>query len=73
MNFRRIVIFVIIIMLFAIFRPFGFGRELRRMWEQRELITRILTTMILLYLAYGIYQLYTEGLLEQWFGQWFGG
>jgi|GEM_PF-780565 len=71
MNFRRIVIFVIIIMLFAIFRPFGFGRELRRMWAQRELITRFLTTLVLIYLAYGIYQLYTEGWLEQWFGPGF--
>ncbi len=67
MNFRRIVTIVIIIVLIAIFRPFGFGRELRRMWAQRETITRFLTTLILVYLAYGVYQLYTEGWFEQWF------
>lgn len=68
MNFRRLVAFLIIILLLAIFRPSGFWRELKRIWEQREVITRILTTLILVYLAYGIYTLYTQG----WFAQWFG-
>lgn len=68
MNFRRFVTFLIIILLIAIFRPSGFWRELKRIWDQRELITRVLTTLILLYLAYGLYELYTQGWFEQWLG-----
>lgn len=68
MNFRRLIAFIIIILLLAIFRPSGFWRELKRIWEQREIITRILTTLILIYLTYGVYMLYTQG----WFAQWFG-
>ena len=36
------------------------------MWEQRETITRILFFMVMAYLLYGIYQLYTEGWLDRW-------
>lgn len=71
MNFRRLVIFLIIILLFAIFRPSGFWRELKRIWDQRETITRFLTILVLAYLAYGLYQLYSEGWLDRWFGGWF--
>lgn len=68
MNVRRLVIFLIIILLLALFRPSGVWRELKRIWEQRETITRILTVLVLAYLAYGIYRLYTDGWFDQWFG-----
>lgn len=68
MNFRRFVTVLIIILLIFIFRPSGFWRELQRIWAQRETITRILTVLVLSYLAYGIYQLYSEGWLAHWFG-----
>jgi hypothetical protein len=68
MNVRRLVIFLIIILLLAVFRPSGVWRELKRIWEQRETITRILTVLVLAYLAYGIYRLYTDGWFDQWFG-----
>ena len=66
MTIRRLVIFIVIILLLAIFRPSGFWNELKRMWEQRETITRILFFMVMAYLLYGIYQLYREGWLERW-------
>lgn len=68
MNVRRLVIFLIIILLLAVFRPSGVWRELKRIWEQRETITRILTVLIMAYLLYGVYRLYTDG----WFNQWLG-
>jgi len=68
MNVRRLVIFLIIILLLAVFRPSGVWRELKRIWEQRETITRILTVLVLAYLAYGVYRLYTDGWFEQWLG-----
>lgn len=71
MSVRRLVIFLIIILLLAVFRPSGFWRELKRIWEQRETITRILTVLVLAYLAYGIYRLYTDGWFDQWFGAWY--
>lgn len=66
MTIRRFVFFIVIILLLAIFRPSGFWHELKRMWEQRETITRILFFMVMAYLLYGIYQLYTEGWLDRW-------
>ncbi len=66
MNLRRIVTFVIIILLFAIFRPFGFWKEVQRIWDQRETITRLLFYLVIAYLIYGIYELYRNGLIEQW-------
>jgi hypothetical protein len=68
MSFRRLVIFLIIILLLAIFRPSGFWHELKRIWEQRETITRFLTVLVLAYLLYGIYRLYADGWFEQWLG-----
>jgi hypothetical protein len=66
MNLRRIITFVIIILLFAIFRPSSFWKEATRIWEQRETITRLLFFLVVAYLIYGIYELYNEGLIEQW-------
>ncbi len=66
MNFRRILTFVIIILLIAIFRPLGFWNEAKRIWAQRELITRFLFFLVVAYLLYGLYELYQEGWLEQW-------
>ena len=66
MTIRRLIFFIVIILLLAIFRPSGFWNELKRMWEQRETITRILFFMTMAYLLYGIYQLYTEGWLDRW-------
>ncbi|MEZ4619419.1 MAG: hypothetical protein R2867_28480 [Caldilineaceae bacterium] len=68
MNLRRIVTFVVIILLFAIFRPSGFWNEAKRIWEQRETITRMLFFLVVAYLLYGMYQLYQEGWLERWIG-----
>lgn len=67
MNFRRIVTFIIIILLIAIFRPSGFWKEAKRIWDQRETITRLLFFLVLAYLIYGVYQLYTEGWVERIF------
>lgn len=66
MTIRRLFIFIVIILLLAIFRPSGFWNELKRMWAQRETITRVLFIMVMAYLLYGIYQLYREGWLDRW-------
>jgi len=72
MNLRRIVTFVIIILLFAIFRPSGFWKEIQRIWDQRETITRLLFYLVMAYLIYGLYELYSEGWFDQWSSR-FGG
>lgn len=66
MNLRRILTFVVIILLFAIFRPTGFWKELQRIWEQRETITRLLFFLVVAYLAYGLYALYQDGWFDRW-------
>jgi branched-subunit amino acid transport protein len=64
MNVRRLVTIVIIILLIAIFRPSGFWRELKRIWEQREIITRILTTLILVWRTASINYIVMGGLIN---------
>ena len=67
MNLRRIITFIVIILLIAIFRPLGFWNEAKRLWAQRETITRFLFLLVMAYLIYGLYQLYAEGWVDQWF------
>ena len=66
MNLRRIITFVIIILLIAIFRPTGFWNEAKRIWEQRETIWRMLFFLVVAYLIYGLYSLYSEGWIQRW-------
>lgn len=66
MNLRRITTFIIIILLIAIFRPAGFWKEAKRIWEQRETIWRMLFFLVVAYLLYGLYSLYQEGWLQRW-------
>ncbi|MEZ4861900.1 MAG: hypothetical protein R3C14_11350 [Caldilineaceae bacterium] len=68
MNLRRLVTFIVIILLIAIFRPSGFWQELKRIWAQREIIIRLLSGLVILYLLYGLYSLYQQGRFP-----WLGG
>lgn len=64
MNARRLFTIIVIILLIAIFRPSGFWNELKRMWAQRETITRFLFFLVMAYLLYGMYQLYRDGWID---------
>ena len=54
---------IIALLLVWFFKPSNAWAEAKRMWSQRELMLRTLVVIIMIYLAYGIYQLYERGWL----------
>lgn len=57
--------FLLIVLLFLVLliKPGTLWSELKRMWSQREIITRLLVLIVGLYFLYGVYRLYTQGML----------
>lgn len=66
MNLRRILFLVLIVALIWLFRPAATWSELERIWARREIVLRALVVMILIYFAYGLYSLYSQGYFERW-------
>jgi len=60
-SLRRILILIILLLLVIAFRPRTVWAESQRMWAQRDRIFRVLAVVIIVYLAYGIFQLYRQG------------
>jgi hypothetical protein len=61
MNLRRFLFWLIITLLFIILRPKAVWYEFNRIYTHRETIWRVLTLLISLYFAYGLYSLYLQG------------
>lgn len=60
MNIRRLLILLVIVGLFFLFKPVTAWAETQRIWAQREWILYVLVTTIGLYLLYGLYGLYVQ-------------
>jgi hypothetical protein len=63
MKTRTLFLLLIILGLIWLFKPANAWAEARRMWAQRELMLRTLVVVIVLYLLYGVYELYQRGWL----------
>ena len=61
MTSRRVWILLIIVVVLILIRPSQVWKETKRTWAQRDLILRILVSLIGLYLIYGLYSLYSKG------------
>jgi hypothetical protein len=61
MNGRRFLFLFLVLICFWVFKPAKMWDESKRIWAQRELILRILVTLIVAYFAYGLYELYRQG------------
>ncbi len=61
MNLRRFFFWLIIALLFIVLRPKVVWSEFNRIYTNRETIWRVLTLVITLYFAYGLYSLYLQG------------
>ncbi len=62
MSLSRIFWLLVLLLLILIFKPSGLWKEMKRIWAQRELVLRILVTVIVLYFLYGLYSLYARGM-----------
>jgi putative effector of murein hydrolase len=61
MRTRTLFLLLIVLLLFWLFKPANAWGEAKRMWAQRELLVRTLVVIIIIYMAYGVYQLYQRG------------
>ena len=62
MSSRRILIYLVIILLMlAATRPRETWRQAQQMWSQRNYVLAVLATTIIVYLVYGLYQMYRQG------------
>ena len=62
MNLRRILILIIVLILIAAFKPVTVWSEFKRIWDHREFILRVLVILVGIYLLYGLYSMYTQGM-----------
>jgi hypothetical protein len=63
MSSRRILIYLlIIIVLLTLTRPSAAWAEAKRMWAQRNWTLGVIATVLIIYLAYGLYQIWQAGL-----------
>jgi hypothetical protein len=62
----KLAIVLLIVALIVLFRPMGVWGEVKRSWEQRNRILRVLIVVIGIYLIYGLYSMYRRGMLPFW-------
>ena len=64
MNLRRIFVLLLIIAILLLARPRESWQQARQAWAQRERVLRVVTFALIVYLAYGFFQLYRQGWFE---------
>lgn len=64
MDSRRLIILLVLLVLIIVFKPVGVWQYFQRIWERRNLIVGTLFTIIMLYLAYGVYSMYRQNMLD---------
>ena len=61
MSLRRILFFILIILILVLLRPGTVKAEVQRIYAQRETIWRLLSLVVLIYLLYGLYTIWSGG------------
>lgn len=63
MNLRRVLILIIILLVIIAFKPKTAYGEFKRIWDHRDAVLRMLVIVIGIYLLYGLYSMYSRGML----------
>lgn len=63
---RRIIYLLLILLVVVVLRPGTAWREGKRIWGERDRFLRVIVTVLIIYLIYGVYSLYQNGMLP-WF------
>lgn len=66
MNTVRILLVIIVALVVVIYYPRGVWRELKRVWARRDWILRISVVGVSIYLLYGLFRMYQQGMLDAW-------
>jgi hypothetical protein len=63
MSSRTWFLLIVVLFLLLLFKPGTLWAEMKRIWSQREIILRFLVIIVGLYFLYGVYRLYSQGML----------
>lgn len=61
MSLRRILLIVLVLIILVLLRPSAVKSEVKRIYSQRETIWRLLSLLVILYLLYGLYTIWSGG------------
>lgn len=61
MSLRRILLVLLILVVLILLRPSVVKSEVQRIYNQREMIWRLLSLVVILYLLYGLYTIWSGG------------
>lgn len=64
MKLRWLLLLLLIAVVFAVLKPGSTWQELKRSWARREWIVTVLLVAVLGYLAWGLYNAVTSGVLS---------
>lgn len=63
MSSRTWFLLVVLLFLILLVKPGKLWAEMKRIWSQRDIILRLLVLIVGLYFLYGVYRLYSQGML----------
>lgn len=66
MNLVRILLVIIVALVVIIYYPRGVWRELKRAWARRDWILRVVVVGVGIYLLYGLFRMYQQGMWDTW-------
>lgn len=61
MSLRRILLILLILLVLIVLRPSMVKSEVQRIYTQRDTIWRLLSLVVILYLLYGLYTIWSGG------------
>lgn len=61
MSLRRILLILLILVVLVVLRPSAVKSEVQRIYTQRNTIWRLLSLVVIVYLLYGLYTIWSGG------------
>ncbi len=61
MSLRRLLFVLLILVVLVVLRPSAVKSEVQRIYTQRETIWRLLSLVVIVYLLYGLYTIWSGG------------
>lgn len=66
MNTLRLLLLILLGVIVIIYFPRGVWRELKRAWARRDWLLRVAVVGVGIYLLYGLFRMYQQGMLDWW-------
>ncbi len=66
MNTLRLLLLILLGVIVIIYFPRGVWREFKRAWARRDWLLRVAVVGVGIYLLYGLFRMYQQGMLDWW-------